>query len=328
MSQPKGHLCNAGVNAASILPDGSVNVCYDRQGENLGNIFSGFGFRDKLVDCKLVHCACPLWAFEKNLYQTALGNSPENSTEHQVFFHWHITYECQMMCEYCIVTGPDKLTDTRDKLRKSPPCDVDAILKTMDQMNLIGYFSLMGGETFLVPNINEVCAKLTEKHYLGANTNLCAMDPNFWKKVNVDHLGNFHISLHVGPMERKGLTQKFIENHQAMVESGFKNFYVTVVGHPEIFPKLQKYREFFGEYGIEFKIIPMIEGGLSTGGKLYPESYTEEELQHMERDWLEDYFPENKAKNVKTKIEQFRAGAPSKKNHMYLEGSSKSGKNK
>ena len=51
------------------------------------------------------------------------------------------------------------------------------------------------------------------------------------------------------------------------------------------------YREFFGRHGIYFKIIPMLDGGGAFKGKSYPESYTKEELDVIERDWHAEYYP-------------------------------------
>ena len=310
------------MNAASVLPDGSVNVCYDRKTETLGNIFTGFQFRDRLVDCKLVHCACPLWAFEKELHKKAKGE-PCQERPYQAFLHWHVTYECQMLCNYCIVTGPDRKTDTEDKLRKSNPIDVDAVIRTLEATGKKYYVSLMGGEPFLVPNIVELVKELTRnKHYVGANTNLSAMDPRLWSEIDHSYLGNFHISLHAQPMERRRQTESFIRNYHAMVRSGFKNFYITAVAHPYLLARIDEYREFFGKEGISFKLIPMLEGGGATGGKPYPESYTPEELKLIDADWLHDYFPQKNATGEKPKIEKFRPRGKHGDHMMIDEGES------
>ncbi len=311
-------ICNAGFNAASILPDGSVNTCYDRKNENLGNINTGFEFRKKLVECDLVHCACPLWAFEKELHKKAKG---EEAIErpYQAYLHWHVTYECQMMCNYCIVTGPDKKTDTEDKLRKSTQIDIKSVVNTLDKTGLTYYISMMGGEPFLVPNMTELVLELQKKHIVGFNTNLATMDPNFWKIVDTTRLGNFHISLHIQPMEKRGLTDRFLENLLAMKASGFTNYYITAVAHPNMLAKFTFYKNFFDKHDVKFQLIPMIEGGGSTGGKVYPESYTEDELKLINTDWLNDYFPQKNAINEKPKIENFRPRNPKNQQHELLD---------
>ncbi len=304
MSQPP-FICNASVNAASVLPDGSVNSCWDRKDEPLGNIFTGFQFKKELIRCEKVHCACPLWAFEKELHKKAKGE-PNIERPYEAYLHWHITYECQMLCNYCIVTGPDRKTDTEDKMRRSRPVDMDAVMRTLDATGLRYYVSMMGGEPFMVPDMIGIVKRLQEKHVVGFNTNLAAMDPRFWKEVDLSRLGNFHISLHAQPMERRSLTERFLANFRAMRESGFTNYYVTAVAHPELLARIEEYAEFWGSRGIGFKLIPMLEGGGATGGKPYPESYTEEELKLISKDWLQDYFPVNNAIDEKTDIRAFR----------------------
>lgn len=308
-----GLICNAGVNAASVLPDGSVNTCYDRKDENIGNIFTGFKFRDKLVECRKVHCACPLWNFEQALHKKAKGE-PHDHRPYDAFLHWHITYQCQMMCNYCIVTGPDKLTDTRDKKRASPPVDIEAVMRTLDATEMIYYLSMMGGEPAMVPNIVELCKVLTQKHYVGFNTNLAALDPRFWEEVNISHLGNFHISLHIQPMERTKLTGRFIENFKAMKAAGFTKYYITAVGDPAMLARFHEYREFFAKHDIFFKVIPMIEGG-GLNGKIYPASYTKEELAIIQTDWLDNYFPQKNALSEKVQIENFVPRNPKNQEH-------------
>lgn len=314
-------ICNASVNAASVLPDGSVNSCWDRKDENLGNIFTGFQFKKSLIHCEKVHCACPLWAFEKELHKKAKGE-PNIERPYQAFLHWHITYECQMLCNYCIVTGPDRKTDTEDKLRKSNPVDIDAVMRTLDATGLRYYVSMMGGEPFMVPNMTGIVKRLQEKHIVGFNTNLAAMDPNFWKEVDITKLGNFHISLHAQPMERRKLVDSFIKNFQAMQASGFTNYYITAVAHPSLLARIDEYMKFWNDLGVHFKLIPMLEGGGATGGKPYPESYTEEELKLINKDWLEDYFPVNNAKNEKTEITKFRPRGKGH-DHQLIDGDKK-----
>ena len=51
--------------------------------------------------------------------------------------------------------------------------------------------------------------------------------------------------------------------------------------------------EKFGKHGIKFKLIPMIDGGGVFKGKPYPQSYTPQELEIIEHDWLDEYYPLN-----------------------------------
>ena len=290
-------LCNAGYNAGSILDDGTVNVCFDER-IKLGSIYRGFEFRSELTKCSRAFCDCPLWAFEKNLSAIAKGKKPENEPAYDAFFHWHVTYSCNMHCHYCTLFGDDKKRDKREKSAPPKPLDIDRMMKVFDSTGKTFLFSFIGGEPFMVPNMVEACAALTQKHFVCFNTNLTCMDPRLFDVVNIDHLGTLNVSLHILPMEHNGLTQKFIDNVHAMRARGFDRYLFTVVGEPALFPKLDYYREFFGRHGISFKIIPMIDGGGAYKGKPYPESYTPEELDLIERDWHAEYYPlKNTEKN-------------------------------
>ena len=49
----------------------------------------------------------------------------------------------------------------------------------------------------------------------------------------------------------------------------------------------------------------MIEGGGSTKGKAYPESYNPQELKLINADGLNDYFPQKNAVKEKPEIKRF-----------------------
>lgn len=309
--------CNAGFNVGSILPDGSVNVCFDRKDENLGNIFTGFKFKETLTPCDKVHCQCPLWNFDEALNDVALGREPKKKIIWDHFFHWHITYECQMRCNYCTVTSTNKRIDTLDKLRKSEPIDVEKIIKTLDATGKTYHFSFIGGEPFMLPNMTELCAELIKKHYISFNTNLCEMPLDFFKKVDASRVLTMHISLHIKPMEVRRLTEAFLERAKIVHEAGVQNYYITTVAHPKILKEIKKYTDYFGAHGIKFKLIPMLEGGFSTEGKVYPDSYTEEELAMIDAGWLDNYFPEKNARGEDVEIKKFRPSNPENQEHSF-----------
>jgi MoaA/NifB/PqqE/SkfB family radical SAM enzyme len=294
-AEDKFLICNAGCNAASVLPDGTVNVCFDRR-DPLGNIYSGFEFRKELVKCSSEFCDCPLWSFEKNLHALAKGKRVENIPAYDAFLHWHVTFNCNMFCHYCSLIPGDKKLDLEEKKRSAKPIDISSMMKTLEATGKKFLISLTGGEPFLVPNMAEACAELSKKHYLGFNTNLTMLDLKLFEIANIDHIGTINISMQIQPMEKLNLTDRFIEKIYAMKSIGFSRYRITVVADPALFPKIKYYRDNFGKHGINFKLIPLIDGGSVFQGKAYPESYTPEELELIERDWLEDYFPLNNTK--------------------------------
>lgn len=297
MSQNNEHfLCNAGYNVASALPDGTVNYCLNKK-IRLGNIYTGFQFKDDLTPCQASFCDCPLYSFEKRLHDKALGKEITKKTGHTAFIHWHVTYSCNMMCHYCILCIGDPKEDLINKRSKPNSIKINKMIYVLEKTGHKFLISFIGGEPFLVPNINEACAALTkEKHRVMFNTNLTLIKPDFFEMVDMNYLGCFHISCHLLPMEKRRLTQTFIKNVNMMQDTGHKNYYVTVVAEPDIFPKLDYYKDLFAKHNIYFELIPMLDGG-GVNGKVYPESYTDDQLELINKEWLCDYFPDKYAKN-------------------------------
>ncbi|MDP2649461.1 MAG: radical SAM protein [bacterium] len=64
-------LCNAGYNAAVVDSEGTVVSCYAIR-EYLGNIYKKIEFKKNLLKCNLKVCNCPLYAYDKDLYELAL----------------------------------------------------------------------------------------------------------------------------------------------------------------------------------------------------------------------------------------------------------------
>lgn len=285
-------ICNAGYNAASVLPDGTINVCFNRR-DSLGNIYTGFDFKKELVKCSREFCDCPLWSFEKNLHAIAKNKPPVSPPAYDAFFHWHVAYNCNMFCHYCTLFPGDKERDFEEKNCPAKPINISAMMNTLDAAGKKFLVSFTGGEPFLVPNMAEACSELTKKHFVCFNTNLVALDMRLFEIANLDHIGALNISMQILPMERLNFTDSFIEKIHAMRSIGFSHYHITVVAEPALFPKIKYYRDKFEKHGIKFRLIPMIDGGCVFQGKAYPESYTPQELEMIEQDWLDEYYPLN-----------------------------------
>ena len=198
-----------------------------------------------------------------------------------------------MFCHYCALFSDNKERDFREKQSPAKPINISAMMNSLEASGKTFLISFTGGEPFLVPNIVEACAALSRKHFICFNTNLTALDMGFFEVVNMDHLGMLNISMQIQPMEKLNLTDRFIEKIHAMESIGFSRYQITVVADPALFNRIKYYRDNFEKHGIKFKLIPMIDGGGVCKGKAYPESYTPEELEMIESDWLDEYFPLN-----------------------------------
>ncbi len=66
-------VCNAGYNAAVIVPNGDIYIC-DRVKLKLGNIYNGgITFKEKLAICPFRFCDCPFGEIDPPLFQKALN---------------------------------------------------------------------------------------------------------------------------------------------------------------------------------------------------------------------------------------------------------------
>ncbi|MCX5714801.1 MAG: hypothetical protein NT033_08395 [Candidatus Omnitrophica bacterium] len=68
----KGKICNAGYNVCVAFPGGDVRPCFLLY-ENLGNLYDGIKFKEKLTRCPNELCACPLGYYNSYLFERALA---------------------------------------------------------------------------------------------------------------------------------------------------------------------------------------------------------------------------------------------------------------
>lgn len=159
---------------------------------------------------------------------------------------------------------------------KMPPIDVKALSKTLDRTSRIFRIGFTGGgEPFLIPNIVEACVELSKKHYLVFNTNLTSPRVRELAEQIDPTRAKFLASLHIKELERRNLLDRFIENYHVCSNYGYP-IYAQEIGHPSLIHEVEFYRNFFNDRGIK------ISFGVFKGeykGKIYPESYKEEEIK-------------------------------------------------
>lgn len=131
-----------------------------------------------------------------------------------------------------------------------------------------------GGEPFSVNNILELCSEITKKHCLILNTNLTSHKiKSFAEKIDPTKVVMISASLHIKELERLGLVERYIENFLFCKERGF-NICTPVVAYPPLLTEVERYKEFFGNIGINLLFGPFCG---EYDGKIYPDAYTEEE---------------------------------------------------
>lgn len=208
-----------------------------------------------------------------------------------------LTQRCNMDCEYCF--------DSTEQKRNSPlePINIEALMNTLDSTNKRFRLNFAGGEIFLIPNIIEACKELTKKHVVFFNSNLIPSTVmKFADEIDPDRVFEIHASLHIKELEKRNLTEKFINHYTTLKEKGFKMSSVAVA-HPALEPEVEKYIEFFTSKGIDFTFGHFIG---KYNGKEYPKSYTAKDLAVFNMEGEDDdvsiYYRKGKICNAGTNL--------------------------
>ncbi len=193
----------------------------------------------------------------------------ENRTKYTAWLNWSLTMKCNFRCSYCNVR------ELRDK-GKLYPIDVDVIVKNLNDTGEIFNIAFSGGEPFIVPNILELFTTISEKHYIGLNTNLSSSKiKDFAKYVNPEKVDFINASLHIDEIEKHKLFDRYISNFLLLREKGIYIF-CTVVGYPGFADRIEKYYNELQQYDIDLVGNPFWG---TYKNKKYPKSYTDEELK-------------------------------------------------
>ncbi|MDD4894253.1 MAG: radical SAM protein [Candidatus Omnitrophica bacterium] len=274
---PKGKLCNAGHKYAVVQADGNIIRCGQLADKFIGSIFDeGLQLFNKPSPCEAQVCPC-------NEYINIVDekdNLPEIKSPpdyrrgiapHRVYFNWDITHECNYACSYCmfhgtgrkkeivptIYPGIDKLVEIwRGIYEKYGSCEI--------------LFS--GGEPFVYPGFMDFIERLSRIHTLEFSTNF-SWDPDDF--INRIKPGRARIAASFHPEFTDFDT--FFSKVLRIRKAGFE-IWVNYVTYPPFLKNMSAFQEKFENSGITFSILPF---GGDYGGKVYPEGYTQEELNYL-----------------------------------------------
>jgi len=200
-----------------------------------------------------------------------------NNANYNAWLHWNVTGKCNFDCEYCFghsAVGSQKINRI----------DIDSLITTIDKTGKIFRISFTGGEPFLIPNFVDACQAITGNHFISINTHLASTKvEKFVNKISSDRILFVQASPHLKELEKRRLTPAFINNFHFCKKEGI-NIYAEVVAYPPLLKEVEKYKNHFGDEGIEFTF------GAYYGnyeGKRYPDSYTAEEINLFGLDKVE-----------------------------------------
>ncbi|MFC1705559.1 hypothetical protein ACFL59_01910 [Planctomycetota bacterium] len=156
--------------------------------------------------------------------------------------------------------------------------DISRFLNTLDRTGKVFKVTFTGGgEPFLVPNLVETCVALTSAgHLVGFDTNLTSPRiTDLVERIDPGMISYIAASAHLKELERKRLLRRFLRASQLCIGKGIP-FAAREVAFPPLLSEVNRYRRAFADEGIDLTFMPYLG---PNQGKLYPESYTEEELE-------------------------------------------------
>ena len=182
---------------------------------------------------------------------------------------WHLLNTCNYRCSYCFFPA--------EVLGQSlPEATAEAWQCGFDLTGLTWLLNMTGGEPTVFPRFAELCARLTERHFISMNTNLSrpsvlafadTVDPGRVSFINA----GLHYDERIG---RKGL-ETFIRHHNYLRDRGFPIF-VSAVATPAVLERMDTIVEMLRPAGV--RPIPKLLRGLHEG-KRYPGAYTERDRE-------------------------------------------------
>lgn len=194
--------------------------------------------------------------------------------EYTRWLHWNITRFCNFNCEYCFSYSPYKKGEIIS-------VDIDKIIKNLNDFDEIFRISFTGGEPFLVKNFIELCIKLSKKHFLSFNTNLTNSLINlFINEIEPEKVLKIDASFHYSQLLKKNLLGRYINNYALLKEYSF-NVSSEQVAYPGLMNKIAEINKISGENNLNLKFVPFFG---KYNEKIYPQSYTEEEISMFNLD--------------------------------------------
>lgn len=193
---------------------------------------------------------------------------------------WNMTRNCNFQCSYCY------FPHTNEKIRN--PISAETLLEFLNRNHDKWLVGMTGGEPFLYPEFVSLCKKITQKHYIGIDTNLSLSKQinEFAKTISPQSVNDIYASLHIEEREKRNAIPAFIENYHILADAGF-TIKVNYVLHPSMEQRYPDDVAFFSKHGVPITPRPFkgIHNGLT-----YPQNYSAE---------IKNVFTEHPAAGIK-----------------------------
>lgn len=186
---------------------------------------------------------------------------------------WEINSNCNYNCFYCI--NPANKTDS-ERTRSA-----DEILHAFERTKKRWIICFTGGEPFLYPDYINLISELSEKHIIDINTNLSTDNIYALPQIkNPSSIIGLYASYHVVEREKNHGVNDFIDKVLFLQEQKLHTI-VSYLAHPLLLDRIESDFDFLLGKGIKNLAPKKFIGNYK--GKLYPESYSAENIEMFKR---------------------------------------------
>jgi len=193
----------------------------------------------------------------------------------ELAFDWHLTDTCNFDCVYCHPQIKAK-KNHRLPLRLTTVQMIDVFNRLQKTCHIL----MSGGEPFLYPDFVNLCAGLTQNHYITINTNFSAANVRqFALRIDPKRVLNISAAIHINERERLNLgTQDFVEKVILFQRRGF-DISVNYVLYPPLLTRFEQDRDLLVNLGVAQVSAKAFKGVYE--GRLYPEGYSAEQMKKI-----------------------------------------------
>jgi organic radical activating enzyme len=190
--------------------------------------------------------------------------------DYNAALHCYLSLRCNLHCDYCFI--PENIL-REDVLE---PIQTERFVNVLNETGKTFNVVFSGGEPFFIPNFVDACKGLSEEHFISIATNLSLSKriKTFSTEVDPERVKYILCSFHAGELQKRNLTDGFIENYRMLKSMGFA-IHSQIVAYPPILKDLETYRRLFAENELVLVSAPYIG---EYDNKTYPEAYSQEEL--------------------------------------------------
>ena len=178
---------------------------------------------------------------------------------------WALLRTCNYRCDYCFLS--ERALGEKIRVHATPA----QWRAAFDDTGKTWLVHLTGGEPSHYPEFAEVCAALSEGHYLSLNSNLTGSSiTDFAQRVDPARVSYINAGLHPEERARRQGEDLFLRHAELLVRRGFP-IMVSVVATPEVLRDFEAIIDFLRPVGL-MPIPKLMQGKVQK--QRYPDAYT------------------------------------------------------